>query len=158
MPAPIKTNITIDMTEDIKKLREETGAGVMDAKRALDDAAGDYDKAVALIKERCVAKADKKAERVTGAGLIFSYIHGEKVGVLLELRCETDFVAKTDDFKNLGHDIAMQIAAMGSESVEGLLTELFIKDSSVTVENLIKGVIAKVGENIQVGRFCRYAL
>ena len=148
----------IDMTEDVKRLREETGAGVMDAKRALDDAAGDYDKALALIKERYVAKADKKAERATGAGMIFSYIHGDRVGVLLELRCETDFVAKTDDFRGLGKDIAMQIAAMEPETVEELLAEPFIKDSGTTIENLVKSLIAKVGENIQVERFCRYAI
>ncbi|MDD4931255.1 MAG: translation elongation factor Ts [Candidatus Colwellbacteria bacterium] len=144
--------------EDIKKLRDMTGAGVMDVKRALEDAAGDMDKAKEILKERGIAKADKKSDRATGSGMIFSYLHGDRVGILLELRCETDFVAHTDDFKGLGHDIAMQIAAMDPESAEDLLTQSFIKDSGITIENLIKGVIAKLGENIQVGRFCRYAI
>ncbi len=144
--------------EDVKKLRDMTGAGMMDAKRALEEANGDFDKAVEVIREKGIAKADKKAERVTGAGGFTTYIHGERIAVLLELRCETDFVARNDEFKNLGKEIALQIAAMDPSNVEELLSQAFIKDQNMTVENLVKGVIAKTGENIQIGRFCRYEL
>ncbi|MFA5052610.1 MAG: translation elongation factor Ts [Parcubacteria group bacterium] len=144
--------------EDIKDLREKTGAGVMDAKRALEEASGDMDRAIQIIQERGLVKAEKKADRTTGAGLIFSYIHNDRIGVLLDIRCETDFVARTEDFKQLARDVAMQIAAMEPEDVTALLTSPFIKNESVTIENLIKGVIAKVGENIQIAKFCRYAL
>ena len=144
--------------EDIKNLREKTGAGVMDAKRALEEAGGDLEKAIQVIQERGLAKADKKADRTTGSGLIYSYVHNDRIGVLLDIRCETDFVARTDDFRGLAHDISMQIAAMDPEGVEDLYAEPFIKDQSLTIENLIKGVIAKIGENMKVEKFCRYAL
>lgn len=144
--------------ETVKRLREETGAGVMDAKRALEDAAGDFEKAKALIAERGLAKAEKKAERQTGSGRIFSYIHNERIGVLLLLRCETDFVARLEDFQELGRNLAMQIAAMEPETTEDLLVAPYIRDENTTIDNLIKGVIAKTGENIQVEKFCRYVL
>lgn len=144
--------------EEVKNLREKTGAGVMDAKRALEEANGDLDKAIQIIQEKGLAKADKKADRATSAGLIFSYIHGDRIGVLLDIRCETDFVARTEDFRELAHNIAMQIAAMDPEDVEALYAEPFIKDQGITIENLIKGVIAKIGENMKVEKFCRYAL
>lgn len=144
--------------EDIKRLREVTGAGVMDAKKALDDAGNDFDKAMQIIKERGFTKAEKKAERVTSAGLIISYVHGDKIGVLLELKCETDFVARLEDFKALGKDIALQITAMNPQNVEELMAQQFIKSENETIEGLVTGMIAKTGENIQIGRFCRYAL
>lgn len=144
--------------EDVKKLREMTGAGVMEVKRALEEASGDFEKAIAIINERGFAKADKKAERATGAGGFTSYIHSERIAVLLELRSETDFVARLEDFKNLGKEIALQIVATDPSSVEELLSQPYIKDSNMTVEALVKGIIAKTGENIQIGRFCRYAL
>jgi len=130
----------------------------MDAKRALEEANGDLDRAIQIIQEKGLVKAEKKADRATGAGLIFSYIHNERIGVLLDIRCETDFVARTEDFRGLAHDVAMQIAAMEPESVEALYAEPFIKDQGITIENLVKGVIAKLGENIKVEKFCRYAL
>ncbi len=144
--------------EDVKKLRDMTGAGMMDAKRALEEADGDFEKATAIIREKGIAKADKKAERTTGAGGFTTYIHGERIAVLLELRCETDFVARNDEFKALGKEVALQIAAMDPSNVEELLSQAFIKDPNMTVENLVKGIIAKTGENIQIGRFCRYEL
>jgi elongation factor Ts len=144
--------------EDIKRLRDMTGAGVMEAKRALEEAAGDIDKAVSIIGERGLVRAEKKSDRATGAGALVTYIHNDRIGVLFELRCETDFVARLDEFKTLGHDIAMHIAAMDPADSAELLSQPFVKDASVTIDNLIKGVIAKTGENIQVGRFCRYAL
>lgn len=146
------------MKDSIVKLREETGAGVMDCKRALADAAGDYEKAKALIAERGLAKAAKKGERVTGSGLVYAYVHQDRVGVLLELRCETDFVARTEDFHALAKEIAMQIAAMDPESPEALMTQEYVKDPSKTVEQFMKATVAKVGENIQVARFTRFAL
>jgi len=144
--------------DDIKNLREKTGAGVMDIKRALEEAGGDTDKAMQMIRDKGLVKAEKKAERTTNAGLIFAYIHNNRIGVLLDIRCETDFVAKTEDFRGLAHDIAMHIVAMSPESVEALYAEPFIKDQAIIVENLVKGVIAKLGENIRVEKFCRYAL
>ena len=146
------------MVNDIQRLREETGAGIMDCKRALQDAKGDYDKAFALIRERGLEKANKRADRATGAGLLEAYIHNGRVGVLLDLRSETDFVANSDPFKNLAHELALQISAMAPEDTATLLKSPFIKDPTRTVEEVIKGVIAQVGENIQVSRFTRYEL
>ncbi len=146
------------MTNQVQELRMQTGAGVMDCKKALQDAGGDLAKAVLLIKERGLIKAEKKAERVTGAGLLESYIHNGRVGVLLELRCETDFVARTDSVKELARHLAMQVAAMSAPTVAELLDQPFIRDASMTVAMLIKGVVAKVGENLRVERFVRYEL
>ena len=145
-------------TDDIKNLREQTGAGVMDAKRALEEADGDVAKATQIIQVKGLVKAEKRNERATGAGLIASYIHNDRIGVLLDIRCETDFVARTDDFRELARNVAMHIAAMNSTNIEVLFTEPFIKDQSLSIENLIKGVIAKVGENIRIEKFCYYAL
>ncbi len=145
-------------TDDIKNLREQTGAGIMDAKRALEEADGDVAKATQIIQVKGLVKAEKRNERATGAGLIASYIHNDRIGVLLDIRCETDFVARTDDFRELARNVAMHIAAMNSTNIEVLFTEPFIKDQSLSIENLIKGVIAKVGENIRIEKFCYYAL
>lgn len=141
---------------DIQKLRERTGAGVMDCKKALEKAGGDFEKAKVLIQEQGLIKAEKKTGRETGAGLLEAYIHNNRVGVLLELCCETDFVARAEPVKELAHDLAMHIAAMDPEDTEALLSQLYIKDETQTVENIIKQVIAKVGENIRVARFMRY--
>lgn len=144
------------MTEDIKKLREITGAGIMDCKKALKDSRGDFEAAIKLIQERDLIKAEKKVGRSTNAGFLESYIHNGRVGVLLEIRCETDFVARSEPFKELAHNLAMQIISMNPESVEDLLKQFYIKDESLTVKQLVKGVIARVGENIEINRFCRY--
>ena len=146
------------MPTAIQKLRETTGAGVMDCKRAWEESGGDFDRAVEIIHERGLIKAEKKGERSTGAGAIESFVHNDRVGVLVELRCETDFVARSQEFKALAHEIAMQIAAMAPENVETLVAQSYIKDESQTVESLMKQVIAKVGENIIVQRFCRYEI
>jgi len=146
------------LTSDVKNLREQTGAGVMDAKRALEEAGGDVVKAVQIIQAKGLIRAEKRIERATSSGLIVSYIHNDRIGVLLDIRCETDFVARTDDFRGLAHNIAMHIAAMNPENIETLFAEPFIKDQSLSVENLVKGVIAKVGENIRIEKFCYYAL
>ncbi len=143
---------------DIQKLREVTGAGVMECKKALDEAGGDFEKAKAIIYERGLAKAEKRGGRATGAGVLETYIHNERVGVLLELRCETDFVARTEMFRELAHDLVMHIVAMNPENVEELSKQNFVKDESKTVDDLVKTAIAKSGENIRVEKFCRYEL
>ncbi len=144
--------------QDIQRLRAATGAGILECKRALQDTGGDFDKAVALIGERGLVKAEKKATRTTGAGILESYIHNSRVGVLLELRCETDFVVRSEPFRSLARELSMQIAAMDPADVSIFLAQPFIRDEKQTVNDLIKQTIAKVGENIKVERFCRYEL
>jgi elongation factor Ts len=155
-------------TELIKELREKTGAGIMECKRAVDDASGDLEKAVQLIKERGLAMAEKKAGREAGQGLIDSYVHAGRIGAMIELNCETDFVARTDDFKTLAREIAMQVAATNpsrltstEESNDGdvpLLDQPYIRDSGKTVQDLLNETIARVRENIVIRRFARFEL
>lgn len=143
----------------LKKLREETAASIADCRVALEETSNDYKKALEWLKKRGLEKAGKKADRETSQGLIDSYIHqGGKIGVLLELRCETDFVAKTDDFKQLSREIGMQISAMNPKDVTSLLSQEYIRDPKMTVEELVKSVIGKLGENITIARFQRYVL
>ena len=161
--------------EDVKALRDLTGAGVMDCKKALEEAGGNVDKAKDILREKGIASAQKRAGRETLQGLVESYIHaGGRIGVLVEVNCETDFVARTEAFKTLAHDIAMQVAGVPTtlaiteedlpEGAEGsieetvLMKQLFIRDSSKTIEALVKDAIAQTGENIQVRRFARYEL
>jgi elongation factor Ts len=190
-------------TESVKELRARTGAGMMDCRNALAEC-GDIEKAIDFLREKGLAKAAKKAERVASQGSVFSYIHtNSKIGVLLELNCETDFVAKTDEFKTLGHEICMQIAAanpsyVSAEEVpadqlerekevyrnqaleegkpekmldmiaEGklkafyedncLLEQNYIRDTKIKVKDLVIAEIAKMGENIVVRRFARFAI
>ena len=144
--------------DTIKKLREETGAGIADCREALEASNGDMAKAKEFLKQKGFDKAASKGDREVNAGVVEVYSHGGRVGVLLELLCETDFVAKTEDFKNLAHEISLQIASMKPESVKELLEQEYIRDNSQTMDALIKSVISKVGENIQVGRFERIAL
>lgn len=143
---------------DVQKLRETTGAGVMDCKRALEDAGGDFQKAASLIRERGLTKAETKKERAAKSGIIKSYVHNDRVGVLLEIHSETDFVARSEPFRQLAHNIAMQIAAMDPENVPALLVQNYIRDEKSNIEELIKETIAKVGENIEVGKFIRYEI
>ena len=143
---------------DVQKLREVTGAGVMECKKALEEAKGDFEQAKKVIQERGLIRAEKKADRATGAGLLETYVHNGRVGVLLDLRCETDFVVRSEPFRELAHELVMHIAAMDPKDSAELLAQAYIKDPGMSVENLIKGVIAKVGENIRVERFCRYAV
>ena len=144
--------------EDIQKLRLLTGAGVMDCKRALEEAGGDFEKAEALVRERGIVIAEKKEGRKTGAGLLKTYVHNNRVGVLLEIRAETDFAVHSEQFQELSHNVAMQIAAMDPKNVDELMEEPYIKDASLTVRDLVKQTMGKVGENITVERFCRYEL
>lgn len=143
----------------LKKLRESTSASVSDCRHALEESKGNYEKALDWLKKRIAEKAEKKADRETGEGLIDSYIHQNgKVGSIVEILCETDFVARTDEFKKLAHEIAMQVAAMNPKNVDELLKQEYIKDTSLTIEGLVKQVIGKLGENITVKRFNRLSL
>jgi elongation factor Ts len=189
----------------VKELREKTGAGMMDCKKALQETQGDMTKAVEYLRQKGLASAGKKAGRVAAEGLIDSYIHtGGRIGVLVEVNCETDFVARNEAFKSLVQDIAKQVAAcpnvdyiqvsdipaevvereksiaMGSDALKGkpeaikekivqgkidktlqemcLMNQPFIRDQSITVEELVKQAIAQLGENIQVRRYSRFVL
>lgn len=145
--------------DNVKKLRDLTSAGVMDCRRALDASQGDMKKAEALLKKWGVENSVKKQGRETKSGLIDSYIHlGGRVGVLVELCCETDFVAKTPDFKKLVHEISLQVASMKPKSVDALLKQEYIRDPKITVEELIKQTIGVLGENITLTRFERMEL
>jgi len=143
----------------LKKLRLETSASIADCRKALEETDNSYSKALDWVKKNALVKAEKKGDRETHQGLIESYIHqGGRVGVLVELLCETDFVARTDDFKNLAREIAMQIAAMDPKNNDALLKQDYIRDSGVTMEQLIKSVIGKLGENITLKRFIRFEI
>jgi elongation factor Ts len=145
--------------ELVKRLREETGAGVMDVKRALDEAEGDEKKAREILAREGATRAQKKAaSRNAHDGLIEAYTHNGRLGVIVEVNCETDFVARTSDYKEFVHDIALHITSMAPESVEELLKQPFIKDESKTVRALLEEVSAKVGEKVEIRHFTRYAL
>jgi len=145
--------------DKIKNLREKTGISIMMCKKALEESGGDEKKAMEWLREQGVEVAEKKARRGTGAGIVESYIHSNgQVGVLVELRSETDFVARNEEFKALAHDIAMHVAALDPENVESLLEQPFVKNPGITVTEYINGFIQKFGENIEVNRFERFAL
>jgi elongation factor Ts len=167
----------VDISADrVKELREKSGAGVMDCKRALQETAGDMDRAMDLLRQQGLSQAAKRAGREASQGTIESYIHGAgRIGVLVEVNCETDFVARTPDFRDLAHDIAMQIAATDPPSVDDegaaagdgqvsdpsqlpLLKQPFIKDPSRTIADLVRDTAAKTRENIVVRRFTRFEL
>jgi len=143
---------------DIKKLREKTGAGIADCRKALEESDGDYKKALTWLAKRGAEIAEKKKDRETLQGIVESYVHQRKVGVLVIVTCETDFVARTTEFKNLAHEIALQVSAMNPKDVDGLLRQEYIRDSSLTIEQLIKQTIGKLGENIVVREFSRLEL
>ena len=161
-------------TTSIKELREKTGAGIMDCRKALLDAEGDLEKASQFLKEQSIFVAQKKAVRATKQGLIEAYIHiGGRIGAMVEVNCETDFVARTDEFKELAHNLAMQVVAQdpqfisaeevpegtdGEPKVSCLLLQPYIKNPDLTVKDLIAETIAKFGENIKVSRFARFEL
>lgn len=144
--------------EDIKKLREGTGAGIADCKEALNESKGDFKEAQKIIKQKGLGLADKKADREVKNGLIEVYSHQGKVGVVVEVLCETDFVAKTEDFKQLAHELVLQIASMDPADITELLKQEYARDPSQTVDDLVKSVVGKVGENIQIGKFSRIEL
>ncbi len=168
--------------DQVKALREKTGAGIMDSKRALQETEGDMGKAESLLLAQGKVKAGTKGDRAALQGLIEPYVHGGRIGAIVEVNCETDFVARTPDFKTLAHDIAMQVAAMNPRYVSSadvpeadvaglvaefgsredamkavvLLDQTFIRDSKSTIGDLVKNGIAKLGENIQISRFSRF--
>ena len=154
-------------TEQIKELREKTGAGIMECKRALDEG-GTMAEAEKLLKKWGLATAEKKAGREAGQGVIDSYVHAGRIGAMIELNCETDFVARTDDFKTLAREIAMQVAATNptrinsqESSADGdvpLLDQPYIRDPSKTVQDLVNETIAKTRENIVIRRVARFEL
>lgn len=146
-------------TSEIKRLRDITGSSIALCKQALEGTGGDMEKALDVLKISSREIAEKKVSRSTGAGMIESYIHGSgRVGVLVELRSETDFVAKNESFRILAHNIALQIASMNPEDVLSLLSQPFVKDSSITIEELIKQNSGNFGEKIEVARFSRFEL
>jgi elongation factor Ts len=143
--------------QDVKKLREETGAGMMDCKKALDAAKGNFDEAKEIVRQRGLAIAETKSDRETKAGYIASYVHANnKIAALVEILCETDFVAKNAEFQAMAKDVAMHVVAMNPVSVEDLLEDQFVKDLNITVDDLVKGVSGKIGERFIVNRFVRY--
>jgi elongation factor Ts len=145
--------------DDVKRLREETGAGVMDCKRALEETKGDFEKAAALIKERGLEKAQKKSDREAKEGLVEAYVHaGGRIGAMVELSSETDFVSRSPDFQKLAKELAMQVAAMDPKNVDELLEQVYIRDSSKKVGDLVTGIAATTGENVRVRRFKRFQL
>jgi elongation factor Ts len=178
-------------TQMVKDLREQTGAGIMDAKRALESAGGDFTKATQIIRQQGLDRAEKKSDRTASQGLIWSYIHGGqagqnggRIGSLVEVNCETDFVARTEDFRTLVRDLAMQIAATNPRYISpddipadvlakgeaewgdrqkfieqvALLAQPFVKDPKRTIQELIKEQVGKLGENIVVRRYARFEL
>jgi elongation factor Ts len=162
-------------TTRVKELRDKSGAGIMTCRNALLEAEGDTERALQILKEKGILKAQKKAERATNQGLIEAYVHtGGRIGAMVEVNCETDFVARTDEFKELAHNLAMQVAAMpaqfiSQDEVSGekddldletacLLLQPYIKDPTKTIQDVIIETIAKVGENIKITRFARFEL
>lgn len=145
--------------ELVKKLRIKTGISIMECKKALEESGGDIKKAEKILAEKGVIVAAKKSERKTAEGIVEAYIHQNgKVGVIVEVMCETDFVARNEDFKKFSHELAMQICAMNPKNVDELMNQACIRDSEKTVEDLKNELVAKLGENVRIGRFVRYSL
>lgn len=144
--------------EEVKRLRELTGVGITDAKQALVEAEGNFDKALEQMRQKGITKAEKRSEYEAKSGLIGSYVHDGRIGVLVEVNCETDFVAKTDEFKDLVKDLCLHVAASYPVNVKTLLEQPFVKDPNQNVGEYVKEHIAKLGENIVVRRFSRLEL
>ncbi len=144
---------------DIKKLREETGVSISECKKALTEARGDFETAKEILRKLGKEVAGKRAEKEVFQGVIDSYIHpNKKIGVLVDLRCESDFVARSDDFRQLVHELCLQIAAMAPLTKDDLFSQPWIKDASKTPKDLLNEYMAKIGEKIVVERFERYEL
>jgi elongation factor Ts len=160
--------------DNVRQLRDQTGAGMLDCKKALEDANGDVEKAKTILNEKGFANATKRADRETAEGVVHAYIHhNQRVGVLVEVNCESDFVARTEDFKNLVSAVALQVAGaapsyVSKEEIPGdsdedpkqaaLLEQPYLKDESMTIGELLTQTIAKTGENIRIKRFARFEL
>ncbi len=145
--------------DQIKELRAKTGAGIMAAKNALEEAKGDMNKAEEIIKAKGLAKAESKSDREVKSGRVYCYSHGTgTAAAMVEIACETDFVAKTQEFELLCKEIAMQVCSMAPKTTEELLAQAYIRDGSQTIDQLIKSLTAKTGENIRVMRMARFKL
>lgn len=145
--------------EQIKELREKCGAGILECRRALEECDGDVQRAMDELRKKGLEVAEKKKDREVKAGIIEAYVHcGGKVVAVVELLCETDFVARNEEFKELAHELAMQVAAMSPKTVDELLEQEYIRDSSKKVKDLLTEAIAKIRENIQIGRIARFEL
>ncbi|KKU43157.1 MAG: Elongation factor Ts [Berkelbacteria bacterium GW2011_GWA2_46_7] len=144
--------------ELIKKLRAQTGLGMHDIKKALDEANDNEANALTLLKEWGLSTVAKKSDRTTSQGLIESYVHGGRLGAIVEVNCETDFVARNDEFKTFVKNIAMQVASMNPENVDELLKQDYFRDPSKTVQDLLHETITKIGENIRISRISRFEL
>lgn len=144
--------------DQIKQLRAKTGLGIHDVKKALEESNGNEEQAIAWLKEKGLTTAAKKADRATSQGLIDIYVHSGRIGAMVEVNCETDFVARNDDFKTFVHDIALQVASMKPENVEELLKQEFFKDPSKTIEAYLNETIARIGENMRINRISRFEL
>lgn len=150
----------MDISADIvKALRDKTGVSVMECKKALVEAGGDMDKALAILSTRAEALVGKKADRTLGAGTIAAYVHNNRqVGSMVVLQCETDFVGKGEEFIQLAYDIAMHAAAMKPETVEELAAQAYIKDPSKTIADLLAGATQKFGERIEIGKVAFFSV
>ncbi len=147
------------MIDQIKELREVTGISILECKKALRESGGDMEKAKTLLRQWGKEVAEKKQERPAGEGLVASYVHNTgKVGSLVIVKCETDFVARSDDFKYLSHELALQAASLEAENVDDFLAQQYIRDPSRTVKDVVGEYIAKLGENIVVEKFVRFSL
>lgn len=149
----------MDNVEQLKQLREETAAPMQECRRALDEAQGDIEKAKEILRKWGKVLAGKKVERDVKNGLVDVYLHpNKKVGVLLEIRCESDFVARSEEFRSLSHEICLQIAAMDPKNQDLLLEQPWIKDETKRIKDLITERVAKLGENIVIKRFSRFSI
>ena len=173
LPPMMNNNMSVS-TDKIKELRDQTGAGIMDCRNALLKTEGDMEKAGEILKEQSLVRVDKKSQRETSQGLVETYIHtGGRIGAMVELNCETDFVARTPEFQELAHNLAMQVAAQEplciteeqmpedtdtEPEIACLLLQAFIKDPEKTIQDLITETAARVGENVRVSRFARFEL
>lgn len=147
------------VTKQIKELRDRTKTSIADCKKALERAKGDPRKAEKLLIKKGAEILGEKSQRSTKNGIIASYIHSDKrIGVLVELVCETDFVAKTDDFQNLAKELTLQIAAADPKDIKELLKQPYIRDEEMKVADLVKLTVLKLKENIKIARFCRYQI
>jgi len=145
--------------ELVKKIRTETGLGIMEIKAALEEVGGDEKKAKEILKAKGFAKAEKRAERETHQGRVATYTHSTgKIGVMVELLCETDFVAKNEDFLAVAKDLCLQVAAMNPKDVKELLEQEFIKDPTMKINDMVTALNAKFGENIKIGRMERFEI
>jgi elongation factor Ts len=142
--------------DDLKKLRSQTKAGIMNCRKALIEAKGDLKKAVEILKQKGAACAEKKKDRITAAGVVAVYMHNNgQIGAMVKLCCETDFVANTQEFKKLAHELAMQVAAMDPKNIKSLLEQDYIRQPGTKIADLVKQAIGKLGENIKIAEIVR---